>query len=277
MIMTLQKTYTPTFLEKVLGRRYKWWFIVTYYFKQQTHYRSNSAFYSIDFFLSQFLIIFIWFLNSGEGRLVETSFILSYLWFGNLYRALTITWIENDMSADIKEGKISKYLLYPTDYFWSSLFQFFGKGVLANGFILSVPSFFILFLFHQHIHFPHFSNLIFLSFFLFITFFIKHCIAFLIGSIVFWSTEYGGILKLWDGVYTFFSGIAIPLYLLHKATFYNPLAFTFYHPSMIFGDQYTSNQILLVFLGGILWCFVLYFLAKWVFKMGLKRNESVGL
>jgi ABC-type uncharacterized transport system permease subunit len=45
----------------------------------------------------------------------------------------------------------------------------------------------------------------------------------------------------------------------------------------IYLGKYDFNQTLMVFAGGIAWCIVLYFLAKWVFKMGLKRNEAVGL
>jgi ABC-type uncharacterized transport system permease subunit len=50
-----------------------------------------------------------------------------------------------------------------------------------------------------------------------------------------------------------------------------------HHPMQIYLGEYNSLDILLVFLGGIVWCLVLYFLAKFVFKLGLKRNESVGL
>jgi len=45
----------------------------------------------------------------------------------------------------------------------------------------------------------------------------------------------------------------------------------------IYLGKYDTFQTVLVFGGGIFWCVLLYFLAKFVFKMGLKKNESVGL
>jgi ABC-type uncharacterized transport system permease subunit len=45
----------------------------------------------------------------------------------------------------------------------------------------------------------------------------------------------------------------------------------------IYLGEYTNLEIFYVFLGGLAWCIILYFLAKLVFKLGLKRNEAVGL
>jgi ABC-type uncharacterized transport system permease subunit len=45
----------------------------------------------------------------------------------------------------------------------------------------------------------------------------------------------------------------------------------------IYLGKYNFQETLAVFLGGIIWFLVLYFLAKLVFKMGLKKNEAVGL
>ncbi|MFM7853798.1 MAG: ABC-2 family transporter protein [Flammeovirgaceae bacterium] len=55
------------------------------------------------------------------------------------------------------------------------------------------------------------------------------------------------------------------------------MAFFAYYPAQIYLGKYDTDQTVLVFLGGIAWCGILYFLAKLVFRLGLKRNESVGL
>jgi hypothetical protein len=56
-----------------------------------------------------------------------------------------------------------------------------------------------------------------------------------------------------------------------------PTSYILHHPMQIYLGKYTNLEIFYVFLGGLAWCAVLYFLAKLVFKMGLKRNEAVGL
>jgi ABC-2 type transport system permease protein len=56
-----------------------------------------------------------------------------------------------------------------------------------------------------------------------------------------------------------------------------PFAYILHYPMQIYLGKYDTNQTILVFLGGLAWCLALFILAKIVFKLGLKRNESVGL
>ena len=109
-------------------------------------------------------------------------------------------------------------------------------------------------------------------------------ILYLLGYIVacngFFMTQINGITLNYGLLLSFLSGKFFPLGLIFE-NFYlyllNPFAFTFYHPMQIYLGKYSPLETLWVFLGGIFWCFFLYFLAKLVFKMGLKKNESVGL
>ena len=88
--------------------------------------------------------------------------------------------------------------------------------------------------------------------------------------------SYNGIFGM-GGILT---GVIIPL---DKLPFYKeiiqflPTTWSLHHPMQIYLGKYDTFQTFLVFLGGVSWCILLYFLAKFVFKMGLKRNESVGL
>jgi ABC-type uncharacterized transport system permease subunit len=101
----------------------------------------------------------------------------------------------------------------------------------------------------------------------------------IISATAFWTPEFGGIVVASNVFIRGMSGFFVPFYLLSawSCLFYNPLAFTFYHPMQIYLGKYDTTQTIFVFLGGMAWCLILYFLAKIVFKMGLKRNESVGL
>jgi ABC-2 type transport system permease protein len=81
-------------------------------------------------------------------------------------------------------------------------------------------------------------------------------------------------------LYGLLAGKLFPLNLLFEnfyTNLFNPFAFNFYHPMQIYLGKYDTNQTLMVFAGGTVWCIILYFLAKLIFKLGLKRNEAVGL
>jgi ABC-type uncharacterized transport system permease subunit len=46
---------------------------------------------------------------------------------------------------------------------------------------------------------------------------------------------------------------------------------------MTFLGKYSTTEIIYTFLGGIAWCLVLWILAQVIFKLGLKKNEAIGL
>jgi ABC-type uncharacterized transport system permease subunit len=77
----------------------------------------------------------------------------------------------------------------------------------------------------------------------------------------------------------FLSGSLIPFDANPYLNFlkYTPFSYYAYHPMQIYLGKYDTITTTQVFAGGLAWCFVLYFLAKFVFKAGLKRNEAVGL
>ena len=113
-----------------------------------------------------------------------------------------------------------------------------------------------------------------------ITIFIKYFFNIILGYLAFWFMEVEGFVQSYAAVSIFLAGNVVPLNIIPFVGNYlilTPFAFTFYHPMQIYLGKYNTNQTILVFLGGITWFIILYFLAKLVFKMGLKRNESVGL
>jgi ABC-type uncharacterized transport system permease subunit len=57
----------------------------------------------------------------------------------------------------------------------------------------------------------------------------------------------------------------------------NPFGFMFFQPMQILLGKYDLNQILLTLLTSVIWAFVLILIANKVLKIGLKKNESVGL
>jgi ABC-2 type transport system permease protein len=104
-----------------------------------------------------------------------------------------------------------------------------------------------------------------------------YCI--LIGSSAFKFINNSGFIRTFGHIFIFTSGSTFPLDIIDQVQWlqFLPFAYTFYHPMQIYLGNYNFQETLSVFAGGIAWCIILYFLAKLVFKKGLKRNEAVGL
>jgi len=277
----MSQTYTPTFLENILGKYYKWWYIVVYNFKVQRAYRADTVMWTL-FSIFRFLgTFFIWWLTTKDNQNFDTTEIFTYLFLGNLLNTFINNWIPIDLGQMNKSGEISSKILTPTDFLHRMYLSFLGRGMLANfstsvfGYILCLP------ILWNYLSSPSsLLNLFLLILIIPIAYSIRLFAGFVFGCLTFWMTETEGANNFFFFAEDFFSGRTVPLNFLLPFAFFiphQPFAWTLHHPMQIYLGKYNFTETLLVFLGGILWCFALYFLAKWVFKMGLKRNESVGL
>lgn len=264
--------FKPSFWQKLLGQNYKWYFLIKYWLRANTAYFWSEVFVGLNRTLT-LLGTCVIFLYLGQNQ----QQILNYLLLGSVFFAITDPVMSWFISGDIKHGKITKWLMYPTNYLNTLFFI-----ALANCLYLSatclvglVP---VILLFHQNIDLS--GNFWPLLLFLIISFVIRLSLQVLTGFSAFWFVEGNGLNHLVQNAENFLSGSMFPLSILpvyFNWLQYSPFAFTFYHPMQIYLGKYSQLQTLWVFTGGIVWCVILYFLAKLVFKMGLKRNESVGL
>ena len=115
-----------------------------------------------------------------------------------------------------------------------------------------------------------------------ITFSINHFFGVLIGSVGFFlkdTREFQGFAGSYLTLRSILSGMILPLDKAPFSGFFQltPYAWVLHQQVQIYLGKYTPLETFYVFLGGIIWCVILYFMASFVFKMGLKRNESVGL
>lgn len=121
-------TYQPTFMEKLLGRNYKWWFIANYYFRLQTAYRSDLFLFNFAGFLSFSVTIMIWFLvTRSDNPVIAANQILTYLFIGFAYMNIARTWYSQHLTRHILNGTLASQLISPTPVFWRGLFQFVGQ------------------------------------------------------------------------------------------------------------------------------------------------------
>lgn len=279
IITSMTPTYTPTLMEKLLGKQYKWWVFIKYRVKRRFAYRINNLFFSLGEFLTLVSTISIWILASnGFSPSLNDKF--TYFIFGTIFYLLIYHWPSYDVGPEIRDGRITNTLLLPQNtftYYWfrSYFFALVQGSTVISLILLASP------IWYSWVTWPsNLLNWLLLLAFMPIAITIKFFTEMIVACFAFWSTEIDGLMINYTLFTNFFSGRLFPLNLIIGSFFINLInifAFLFYHPMQIYLGKYDLTQTLLVFTSGIAWCFVLWLLAKWIFHAGLKRNESVGL
>jgi len=272
MTQNLTSTYTPTLMEKVLGRYYKWWYIILYNFISSLAYRTTAIFIILRDLMPLVISLTIY------GNFSDDNDYLKYFLFGNLFfKWLTlfgdINW---EISSAIKYGTVSKYLILPTDWLKYEFFSVIGGNfypVMINSLIFLV----VLILSSTSLELS--LNLFWLLPFFVLAVIIYFCIDLLVGLVAFWTPETNTLIEMKTILTPFLAGALVFLDTnwITQKFIYLPWSFMVHHPMQIYLGNYNLNQSLWAFAGGLAWCLVLYLLAKLVFKLGLEPNESVGL
>ena len=250
--------------------------IFKYAFLQTNSKISNYILYQLSYVLEFFVTIYIWKVNNQSN-----SEIITYLFFGYIIQRLVFTNVLNFLSVQIFNSKIVNLLLTPISLFKYLLVREVGSRLSIN--LMSAGIMFLFLpLFITNLTLPSINFVILMPLFLALGFIIDLLISIIFASLVFWLKDG------FDPVYNFFTlgtkvltGIYIPFNYfnpeLSQFLVLNPYSFLVYHPMQIFLGKYSLHQQLLVVFGACAWVLVLYFLAKLVFKKGLRQFESNGL
>jgi ABC-2 type transport system permease protein len=268
------------FLQQTLGKNYKWWYVILFYFKSHVTYLKDTFIRGFAELFGLGITIFIWYITTNNSTQFDTKEIITYLIIGFIYTVFTSSWFAEDLGYEIKTGNLTTSILRPTSKFLLNLFEYVGRGVFGEILTTFIPVILILPFVFQYILYSDFTNIFFTILFIPISYFIKHTIEVIFGCATFWLVNFGGMLRLKEILSEVLYGAKIPLNILAKYlpfVVYTPFAFILHYPVQIYLGKYSTTEIIYTFLGGIAWCFVLWILARVIFKFGLKRNEAVGL
>jgi ABC-2 type transport system permease protein len=146
--------------------------------------------------------------------------------------------------------------------------------------VLIVGSFFLLK--DKLIYVFEWQNLLFITLFLGLAFILRFLLAYLVGVSTFWTIEFEGSANFYENILPILAGLVFPFNLiqgttLHLIMTHLPWSFIVYHPVQIYLGKYTPLQSLQAFVIGLLWALFLFYFSNLIFKLGLKKNESVGL
>ena len=266
-------------LQKILGQNYKWWYTVKYYFKLRTAYRVDNFFFALGNIFTLISTVLVWFYASGGVLNEDFKLKMSYFVFGTVYFGLVNLW-PSFFGYNIRDGKHTTFLLRPNNFLVSVFFMYLGIAlfqmlVLMLIFVALSP-FWLSFVTSSIV----WSNLIWLVLMIFPSVLIYFFLELIVGMSAFFVTEINGIILNFDFLKSLLMGRLIPLsFFISSFSFglLNPFGFMFFQPMQILLGKYDLNQIIITLLSSVVWAIILIVVSNKMLKIGLKRNESVGL
>jgi ABC-2 type transport system permease protein len=262
-----------TFLQQTLGKNYKWWYALKYNLNLSMAYIIPSLFIIVRDFLPLLVSLIIY------GSFLDTKDFATYFIIANIFfKICSMVWdIAWDIKTDVMNGGLTTKLMRPS----SIIGQYFVVTIGANMYSIIVNALiFLIIIPTLNVQIPINLISIFPAFvMLFIGFLIFLSIDILLGSLTFWLKEIAPLIETRSVLFPFLAGglVLLPANKITAFFIYLPFSFGVYHPTQIYLGKYSTAEIVYTFLGGIAWCFVLWLLARVIFKLGLKRNEAVGL
>ena len=267
-----------TLLQKILGQKYKWVYCVWYNFQITNTNIKGNILSSLPLVLNSLAVVFVW------SKANPSIAIFTYLIVGRIYKSFCESIPENSVALDIVEGRLTTKILYPKDYFTYRFFSLLGRRVQRNS--LEILTFVFTAILATYFFGPiqatSFQTILILLLFVPVSYFINNTLGFWAGSLAFFlkdKREFNAVQDSYNTTKIMLYGLIIPLDQLPFSDFFSflPTAYFVHHPMQIYLGRYNNFQILQTFGAGIVWCILLWIIARIVFKSGLKRNEATGL
>jgi ABC-2 type transport system permease protein len=257
---------------------YRWYKYFHMNYKAFTAYRFNTVSYLLTQVVTLVGTMTIWYYSISNGATgISLSEIITYYIVGQLViLQLSPHW---SIAEDIQTGNFSNKLLRPEGVWLSYLVEDLGVQFFTN-FVKIILSGCLIIIFFPYIFKP--SNLFVIALFIcsiIIAYAIELMISYISSFLTFYTINSRGILELFGQIKSFCSGWFFPLNLVWftRPLLYLPFAFTYYYPMQIYLEKYSIQDSLLILGYGVGVAVILFLVASWIYRDGLRRYESVGL
>jgi ABC-2 type transport system permease protein len=262
-------------LQKLLGKNYKWLYLFLWSYRQSTAYRASTFSWILSKFFVLGFTILIWKLNIDSGStLFKFSELFTYYILGGFFSFPV--GVNFNLANSIKSGYLTTRLLRPCSAINQVIFNDFGWNIFRHLVECTILSLVLIFGW-QYFVFTGWLNLVLTIGFFAIAYLIMNNLGLIFGTLAFWVVDTFGLMDFLFSSYFYLSGKAIPLNLISSFLTLTPFAFLYFVPMQVYFEKYSNSQLWTVFGIGIFWLIFSSWLARFVFKLGLKKNEAVGL
>jgi ABC-2 type transport system permease protein len=254
---------------------------------------SERMTYRIDFligiilrFLPMITTILLWqaiYAGSQKTELAGFKYneMIAYLLLTNISRMFSsMPGLAGGIAREIREGTIKRYLVQPIDmigylvayrvahkmtYIITSFIPYFILFFLCRGFFDGFPDALTL---------AAFAVSLILSFV--VGFFFEACV----GMVGFWFLEVTSLLYIVMTLNFFISGHMLPLDLLPQPwrglLLVLPFQYMAYFPAVVFLGKVKGTTLVLHLLGELAWAMIFVVLARFLYRLGLRRYSAFG-
>lgn len=246
---------------------------------------TNHKVFQFDFIMSflavplQLVITFFFWNKILPGSNIEATSSEIVLYF-LLLEILQISFspamfITYELWKEINKGTIIIWLTRPISYPLYILFQkialFFLQAFLPLSVVVIVS---------VTMHFISIPTVLIGCLSSLLGFFLLFIIQFIIGCFSFWLQNVIVLRDVIMSMLFMLGGLILPIELtptlIQKTAFYSPIAYIYYFPAKILSGQLVSNELLIILLIQIFWCFLLALSALLLWRKGSHNRITQG-
>jgi ABC-2 type transport system permease protein len=234
----------------------------------------NIIYMSVTYFLWQSI-----YQNRETLRGLTFNETYLYVALGSTVFILLKTYVDWQMSFDIREGMIATYLTKPIDLQLYELFLSFGYFLMSLG-AITIPTMLLL-VFVFHIEIPTGAGLAIFPLSLMLAYLVSFCFDYFIGLLAFYTESVWGLSITKEIIVTVLSGALIPLPFFPEAVqeilLWLPFQAIYHTPLTMVSQPDLGWGIFLPMLGAqIFWVVALFALTRLFYNQAIKVLRISG-
>lgn len=259
-----------------------YWTLLKMKMSQTLQYRGDMLIYTIEGTISAIVALSVWLsISTGGSNLpLNRNEIITYFLLIMFVGTWTNTWSSAFIPNDIRQGRLSRYLVkpisYSADYVGNNIAEKIQKTVLL------VPLFIVLLLLFNGTFVLHPSPWTVLVFVcsLLVASVLYFIIDFCIGLLAFWTDEISAIYSCYAFGFSVFSGELIPLQFLpswaHALAHWLPFRYTLSLPVEIIQGRIMVSELITSLALQLMWLGFGLLLYRFLWSRGIRRYSSSG-
>jgi len=250
-------------------------------------YRVNYLTRTLFSFIPLFAMLSLWrtiYPSHGDGHALsgytEAQMIFYYMMVAIVDVFTAVNEDDWQIAADIREGNISQFLLKPVDYLWYRLCLFFS-GRVTFVMMAGLPLAIFVFCFRDYFM-PPADGMTLAAFFasLVLAALLQFFLSYSMAMLAFWVLEISTFIFILFAFEYLASGHLFPLDMLplplQHALAFTPFPSMLYAPIGIYMGKIAGNGIGFALLTQLFWVLLMYALARFMWRRGIRKYEAFG-
>lgn len=263
----------------------KYWYVLSIGIQNTLSYRVNFLFRSLFGLIPLTAIISVWKTIFSQGQSSVAGYTLSAMI--SYYLVVTLvdmfTAVAEDdwqIAADIKDGRISQFLLKPIDYQTYRL-TLFCSGRLIYTSVALLPVLGFIFLQRDFFVLPtHLITYLAFGISIALTALLQFFISYSLALLAFWLQEVSTFIFIVYALEYLAGGHLFPLDILppwvFKLLMLTPFPYQLYFPVNVYLEKIQGSELAAGLVIQSAWVLATYGLARWVWHRGVRHYEAVG-